>query len=267
LIGSLKGLLIAAVVGYAALGALLYVAQRSLLYIPERSRTPPAAAGLPNAQEETLQTEDGEQVIVWHVRPRDDKPVVLYFHGNGGALAWRADRFRALTADGTGLVALSYRGFGGSSGSPTEAGLIQDAAAAYAFATRHYPAHRIVVWGESLGCNMAIAIAAQHPVGRVLLESPHTSIADVAASIYWFVPVHLLIKDPFRSDLIVDKITAPVLVIHGERDRIVPIRFAEAIYPMIRAPKQFIRLPQAGHNDHDSFGALALVRPFIGAKD
>jgi uncharacterized protein len=260
---TLKWLLIVAVTGYVSLGALLYFAQRSLLYVPERNRTPPAAVGLPQAQEVTLTTGDGERVILWHVPPRDDKPVVLYFHGNGGALAWRADRFRRLIADGAGLVALSYRGFGGSSGSPTEAGLKEDAAAAYAFAASKYGSERIVLWGESLGTNVAIAIAADRPVARVVLESPHTSIADVAASIYWFVPARLLIKDPFRSDLIVGKITKPILVLHGELDTIVPIRFAEQLYEMITAPKQFVRLPGSHHNNHDSFGAQEKVRPFL----
>ena len=111
---------------------------------PERFRTAPAAAGLPEAEEVVLDTADGERVIAWHLPPRGDKPVVLYFHGNGASLRWRVDRFRALTADGTGLVALSYRGYGGSSGRPTEEGLVNDALAAYAFARARYPpaAHR-----------------------------------------------------------------------------------------------------------------------------
>src|SRR6266480_2416383 len=109
---TLKWILLAGFVGYAGLLGLMYFAQRSLMYFPERVRTAPAAAGLPEAEEISLQTEDGEKIIAWHVPPRGEKPVVLYFHGNGGALSWRADRFRALIADGTGLVALSYRGFG-----------------------------------------------------------------------------------------------------------------------------------------------------------
>src|SRR5260221_8953338 len=87
-------------------------------FFPEHFRTAPAVAGLPEAQEVVLDTADGERVIVWHVPPRADKPVVLYFHGNGGSLRGRVDRFRALTADGTGLVALSYRGYGGPRRAP-----------------------------------------------------------------------------------------------------------------------------------------------------
>src|SRR5215475_15291404 len=120
----LKWLLIVLLVGYGAIAVLAYFAQRSLQYFPDRTRTAPAAAGLPQAEEIVLTTSDGEQVIAWHVAPRGEKLVVLYFHGNGGALAWRAERFARITADGTGLLALSSRGYGGSSGRPSEAGLL-----------------------------------------------------------------------------------------------------------------------------------------------
>src|SRR5512139_3771334 len=144
-------LLLLALATFGGLVALMYVAQRSLMYFPDRQRTAPAAAGLPEAQEAVLDTADGEKVIVWHIPPRDERQVVLYFQGNGGALNLRAGRFRALTADGTGLIALNYRGYGGSTGSPTEDGLIADAEAVYAFAASRYPPERIALWGESLG--------------------------------------------------------------------------------------------------------------------
>lgn len=244
----LKWVLILAVC-YVGLVALLYVTQRALQYFPDRSRAAPATAGLPEADEVVLDTADGERVIVWHVPPRGDQPVFLYFHGNGASLRWRVDRFRALIADGSGLVALSYRGYGGSSGRPTEPGLVNDALAAYAFArSRHQPA-RIVVWGESLGSGVAVALAAEHPVGHVVLEAPFTSAADVGAGHYWFVPVRLLMKDQFRSDLRIGKVTAPVLVLHGDRDRVVPIALGERLYDLIDAPKRFVRFPGAGHED------------------
>lgn len=170
--------LIGAAAAFGGLVALMHVAQRSLMYFPERLHTPPAMAGFPEAQEVALDTKDGERVIVWHVPPRGEKPVVLYFHGNGGALRNRVARFHALIADGNGLIALSYRGYGGSTGRPTEAGLIADAEAAYAFAAKHYPAERIVLWGESLGSGVAVALGAGHRVGRIVLEGSFTSAAD-----------------------------------------------------------------------------------------
>src|SRR5688500_16741661 len=160
---TLKWIVLWVAAGYLGIGALMYFAQRSLMYFPERVRTAPAAAGLPQAEEVTLETADGERVLAWHVPPRGDKPVVLYFHGNGGSLRLRVDRFKRLTADGTGLLALSYRGYAGSTGTPTEAGLIEDGRAAYAFAAERYPG-RIVAWGESLGSGVAIALAAERPV-------------------------------------------------------------------------------------------------------
>ena len=263
--GSLKWFMLYALLGYGALVALLYVTQRAIQYFPERFRTTPAAAGLTQAEEVVLDTADGERVLVWHVPPRGNKPVFLYFHGNGGSLRMRVDRFRDLTADGSGLVALSYRGYGGSSGAPTEAGLAADALAAYAFTTDHYPAERIVLWGESLGSGVAVALAAEMPVGWLILQSPFTSAADVGAQGYWFVPVRLLMKDQFHSDLRIGKVTAPVLVLHGERDDVVPIALAERLYSLINAPKRFVRFAQIGHND---FGmqAVEAAKQFIGER-
>src|SRR4029079_9271387 len=119
---TVKSLIILAVLAYAGVLALMYVFQRSLMYFPDRARTPPAAAGLAQAEELTLTSADGERLIAWYMPPRGSKPLVIYFHGNGGALNLRADRFRWLTADGFGLVALSYRGYGGSTGKATHGG-------------------------------------------------------------------------------------------------------------------------------------------------
>jgi len=260
---ALKSILVFLLVGYGAMVALVYFAQRALMYFPDRTRTPPADAGFPEAEEVILETADGEKLVAWHVAAAEGKPVVLYFHGNGGALVHRVDRFRGLIANGNGLVALSYRGYGGSSGSPSEAGLLNDAAAAYAFAAARYPAQRIALFGESLGTGVAIWLATEKPVARLLLQAPYTSIVDVAAAAYPFLPVRLLLKDRYRSDERVGGVTAPVLVLHGERDRVVPIQYGERLYALIRAPKKFVRFPEGGHVDLDRQGALDIIRSFL----
>jgi fermentation-respiration switch protein FrsA (DUF1100 family) len=260
---TLKTIAIIALLTYAVLCAILYFSQRALMYFPDRARTLPADAGLPQAVEEVLTSTNGAKVIVWHVPPRGDKPVVLYFHGNGGSLSYRVDRFRALIADGTGLVALSYRGYGGSTGSPSEEGILADARAAYAFTAARYPARRIAVFGESLGTGVSVAIAAEKPVGHVILQSPFTSAADVGAAVYFFVPVRFFMKDQFRSDDRIGAVKAPVLVLHGERDTIVPIRFGERLFAMIRSDKRFVRFPEGGHVNLDPLGALSEVRAFL----
>jgi fermentation-respiration switch protein FrsA (DUF1100 family) len=256
--------LLVAVGLYGCVLVLMYVSQRALMYFPETTRTSPAAAGLPQAQEVELDSSDGTRVIAWHVPPRGDRPVILYFHGNGGSLRYRAARFAGLVADGDGLIALSYRGYGGSAGTPTEQGLIADAAAAYRFAVSQYDPARLVLWGESLGSAVAIAVAAGQPVGGVILESPFTSAADVGQRAYPFLPVHLLIKDPWRSDLRVGRISAPVLVMHGDRDTVVPFALGQELYGLIQAPKHFARFSGGGHTDLDTHGALGRVRDFIG---
>jgi hypothetical protein len=260
---TLKWLLIAAVLGYGGLLALMYVFQRALMYFPDSARTPPAAAGLPEAQEVTLTSADGEKLVAWHVAPRGTKPLVIYFQGNAGALDLRAGRFKWLIADGTGLLALSYRGYGGSTGKPSEAGLIQDATAAYDFAIARHLAGRIVLWGESLGTGVAVALAAERTVAGIILDAPFTSTADVGAAAYPFAPVRWLIKDAFHSDERILRVKAPLLVLHGELDRIVPIAFGERLFALAKEPKRMVRFPLGGHVDLDDHGAEAAVRGFL----
>ena len=251
---TVKWMFIVVATGYLALTALMYFAQRGLMYFPETVRTSPAAAGFPQAQEVWLNSADGERVIAWHVPPRDDKPVVLYFHGNGGSLRLRAGRFQRIVAAGVGLVGLSYRGYGGSTGTPTEQGLIEDARAAYAFAAERYPG-RIAVWGESLGTGVAIALAGEKPVTHVILDAPYTSTLDVAADLYWFLPVRFLMKDQFRSDLRIKKVKAPVLILHGDADDIIPIRYGERLLAMVPGDKRLVRFAGGYHGDLDRLGA------------
>jgi fermentation-respiration switch protein FrsA (DUF1100 family) len=262
----LKWLLIVASIGYLGGLAALFFAQRSFLFpIPQTVRTPPGTAGFPEAEEHVLATEDGENVIVWHVPPKPGHAVVLYFHGNGDFLAGFFGRFRDIIADGTGIVALSYRGYAGSSGHPSEQGLLQDAAAVYAFTTARYSANRIVVWGFSLGTGVAVALAADRPVGKLILQAPYTSLADVAASVFPIFPVRLVMKDPFHSDERIARITAPLLIMHGARDPTIPIVFGERLFALAREPKQLVRFPEGGHNDLDDYGAIETARRFIAA--
>jgi fermentation-respiration switch protein FrsA (DUF1100 family) len=265
---ALKWLLIVVSVAYACGLTVLFLVQRSFLFpVPTAARTTPQAAGFPEAEEHILSTADGETVIVWHVPARPGHPVILYFHGNGDFLAGFFGRFRDLIADGTGVVALSYRGYAGSSGAPSERGMLQDAAAAYAFTTARYSADKIVVWGFSLGTGVAVALAAEQVVGKLILEASYTSIADVAASAFPMFPVRLVIKDPFHSDQRISRVNAPLLFMHGVGDATIPIVFGERLFALAHDPKQFVRFPDGGHNDLDAYGATATARRFINATN
>jgi fermentation-respiration switch protein FrsA (DUF1100 family) len=260
----LKWTAIVLAAGYVAGLVLLYVKQRDMLFpIPTVVRQAPAAAGFPEAEEHVLTTADGEKVIVWHVPAKPGRFVVLFFPGNGDFLAGRVSRFKGITADGTGLIALSYRGYAGSTGAPSELGLLQDAEAAYAFATARYDPQRIIAWGFSLGTGVAVAVASEHPVGKLILEAPYTSTVDVAASLFRFVPVRLLMRDQFRSDQRIARVAVPLLIMHGTNDPAIPITFGEQLFALAREPKKLVRFPGGGHENLDDFGAIETARKFV----
>jgi hypothetical protein len=242
----------------------LYFRQREMLFpIPQVGRTAPDAAGLPEAEEHVLTTADGEKVIIWHVPAKPGHAVVLYFPGNGDFLAGLTSRFRAVTSDGTGLVALSYRGYAGSTGSPSEVGLLQDATAAYAFTAARYSADCIVAWGFSLGTGVAVALASEHAFAKLILEAPYTSTVDVAASQFRIVPVRLLMKDQFHSDRRIARVTVPLLIMHGDADPAIDISFGERLFALAHEPKRFVRFPGGGHDNLANFGAIETARHFI----
>lgn len=248
---------------YVGFAAVLYLKQRSLMYFPETIHTTPAQAGLPQAKEVPLTASDGVHITAWFVAPQDGKPVIVFFHGNGGALRYSVPRFRQLISAGIGLVALEYRGYGGNSGTPSEHGLIADGDAAYAFAAARYPVRQIVLWGQSLGSGVAVAVAAKKPVGRLILEAPFTSAAAVASIRYWYMPVRLLMKDQFHSDRRIRKVTAPLLILHGARDHVVPYAMGERMFELANKPKYIVRFLDGSHDNLDANGALDAVARFL----
>jgi uncharacterized protein len=260
----LKWFVVLISVGYLGGLAVLFFAQRSFIFpIPQTGRTAPEVAGFSEAEEHFLTAADGEKIIIWHVPAKPGHSVIIYFPGNGDFLTGCVDRFRGMTADGTGLVALSYRGYAGSTGQPSERGLLLDAAAAYAFTSARYSVDRIVAWGFSLGSGVAVALAAEHPVGKLILEAPYTSVTDIAGSLFRIVPVHWLMRDQFHSDQRIGRVTTPLLLMHGARDAVIPLRFGERLFALAHEPKQFMRFPEGGHDDLDNYGAIETARHFI----
>jgi uncharacterized protein len=250
--------------GYVAIVSILYLAQRRFVFVPPQAVHPtPDFAGWPEAEETVIDTADGERVIVWQTPPRGGKPVVLYFHGNGEIVASRAPRHRQMAADGTGVVALSYRGYMGSTGNPTEEGLLRDAEAAWQFVTSRWPSNPVVLWGHSLGSGVAVGLAARHPVAKVILEAPFSSTVDVAALRFPFVPVQWLMRDQFRSDLRIDAVRVPLLIMHGDQDWVIPINLGERLFELAHEPKRFVRFPGGNHVDLDRFGAIAVAQRFV----
>jgi fermentation-respiration switch protein FrsA (DUF1100 family) len=226
----------------------LTIFQRRLQYFPDRRLVDPALAGMGGVEVLRLTTVDGETLVAWYVPAKDGHPLILYFHGNGGALADRVPRFRALTASGYGLLAISYRGYGGSTGSPTQRGLMKDGEAAYLEArARGYDGDRIVLMGESLGTGVAIALAATREAAALVLDSPYSSAVEVAAAHYAIFPVNWLMFDRYRSDLAIGDVHIPILIVHGNEDAVIPISLARRLFELANEPKTFMQVSGGKH--------------------
>lgn len=249
----------------AALGVLVAF-QRDFLFRPDARRADPAAAGLAEAKETTLKTRDGETLVGWRLAGDCGRPFILYFHGNGGALRDRVPRFRRFVEDRFGMLAISYRGYGGSTGAPAQEGLFLDAEAAYAEALRlGYAPERIVIMGESLGTGVATHLAAAHPAAGLVLDSPYSSIADVAAARYFWAPVQYLARDPFLSDREIGMARTPVLMLHGENDSVIPISLARRLFDLANEPKTFLSAPGRNHLALLDPGLYPRVRDWVEA--
>ena len=244
-----KFFVVFAIVAYAAVALGMYVFQRKLQYHAENKGLTPQGVGISGASVETLTTADGEKIILWYAPSKAGQPTILYFHGNAGEIGDRPLRFNYYQSRGFGVAYLSYRGFGGSSGSPSEAGLMADANAAYDWLIANgVEPNRIALLGESLGSGVAVQLAAKREVGAVALEAPYTSTVEVAAKIYWWLPVHALMKDQFKSIDFIAAVVAPLLIIHGEEDRLIPVEFGKRLFTAANQPKELEVVQGFGHD-------------------
>ncbi len=244
----LRNLALISLCFYAAIMLMMFVVQRSLQYHPENKGLRPEAVGLIGVETNLLETPDGERIVTWYLPAAKDLPTILYFHGNAGEIGDRPGRFAYYAAQGFGVLYVSYRGYGGSTGSISEAGLITDATTAYDWLIKRgiTPA-KIALVGESLGTGVAVQLAAQREVGAVALDAPYTSTADIAARVYWWLPVRLLMKDQFRSADHIGAVKAPLLITHGGADDLIPVEFGKALFAAANRPKEMVVVPGFGH--------------------
>jgi len=275
--GAARGvaLLATLVVAYAAVSAGMFLGQRSLLFRPDARPALPAAAQLPQVQAVTLATADGERLVAWwRPPPQPGAPVVLYLHGNGGHLATRSGRFGWFESQGLGLLAVSWRGYGGSTGRPSEAGLMADAAAAWQALTAAadttlpgrdtaLPPAQVLVFGESLGTLVAVKLAAQVQPGAVVLDSAFSSVLAVAQQNYGWLPVGLLLRDPLRADLAAPQVRSPVLQVHCEEDPVTPRALAEDLHALLPQAEPLVNVAGRCHTPSLSRFEPAL-KGFIG---
>jgi hypothetical protein len=242
----------------------LYFFQRRLLYRPRPTRPALNDLALLGVCEIELTTKDGLTLFSWYLPPPAGRPVIAYFHGNGGNIGYRTERLRRFAAAGYGVLLAEYRGYGGNPGEPCERGLFADAEAALDFlAACDVSSDDIVLWGESLGSGVAVHLAATRAIGAVVLEAPFTSVAACAQRRYPFVPAAWLVHDRFDSLSRIAQVTAPLLILHGERDMVAPVHHGRALLKAATAPSEGWFSPSASHENLAEHGALDVAISFI----
>ena len=252
-------------VAYLLFGGILFGCQRSLLYHPNQTVPDPSDYGLRNVSVERIASEAEHELLAWWHEPQSaEAPVLIYFHGNAGHLGHRAEKISPYLDAGVGVLLVTYRYNAGAGGSPSEEGLYADGRAAMNFIQGlGIPPARVFVYGEALGTAVAVTIAAENTVGGVILEAPYTSIADVAQTHYWYIPARILLFDKFDVTEKIKRIDAPLLLIHGERDAIIPVKFGRALFNLAREPKVAHFVADAGHNDLHYHGMPRRVLQFL----
>ncbi len=258
-----------AFVGVAALAmAGLWLLQRHLLYFPGGD-VAAVEEILPGWSDVTLNTIDGLELQAWYAEPRTDPgtPVVVVFPGNAGNRAGRAVLGSRLAENDFGVLLVDYRGYGGNPGDPSENGLAKDARAALEFLAREAPDHPVVLFGESLGAAVAVGLAVVEPPAALILRSPFTSLADVARVHYPPGPPRFLLRDRYSSDERIGSVAAPVLVIAGSEDSIVPPEQSRELYDRAREPKEFLIVAGADHNDAELLAGDTLIETVVRFVD
>jgi fermentation-respiration switch protein FrsA (DUF1100 family) len=249
---------------YVALCAYIFVVQRKIEYGPDTSRPDLASVGIPALREVHLRTATGLDLLAWYLPAAGDKPVLAYFHGNGGNLQNRARRFQRAAAAGWGLLMVEYPGFGGNPGRPSEQGFDAAALAAMAFlGSQRIEPGRTVIFGESIGTAVATRLAAGRDIAALVLEAPFTSALAIAERRFPYLPVRLLMLDRFDQAACIGRVKAPILILQGSLDPVVPPDLGVALYDAAPSPKRLWVAPEGEHENLMELGGWERVMDFV----
>ena len=260
----MRPLLAVPLFAFAAL-VVIWATQRRLMYFPDRDVPPPPSVGLKDVRSVTIPVDDGTTLGGWFVAAPGAVFTVLVFNGNAGNRAYRAPLAAALRDRGFNVLLFDYRGFGDSTGAPTEAGLVADARAVrtYVLGTIGIDPQRLVYFGESLGAAVATSLAAASAPAALILRSPFTSMTDVGRHHYPILPVRILLRDRYDSIGAIERVHAPVLVIAGDRDAIVPVDQSRRLFERIASRKRLLVVPGADHNDAELLYGAAMMNAIV----
>ncbi len=236
---------------YVAAGALLFTFQKSFIYVPTVGAEPPSDLGLDDVRVSHLRTADGEKIELWSAAAAPGRPTVAFFHGNAGNLTHRAATLRMFRDKGYGFVAIEYRGFGNSTGTPSEQALYEDGRLVLDTIVddMRIPASSVILYGESLGTGIATKLAVERQVAGLVLQSPYTSVADAAKRQFFWLPVDLLLTERFSNIDKIDQVQEPVLILHGVEDSLFPVSMAKEIEAKATSRVSAAYFADVGHND------------------
>ncbi len=246
-----------------------FLFQRSLLYFPSKEKVDINYYSKTGLKEIKLTTSDGFVLKSLFKKPHYEKQnTILVFHGNGGHVGHRINKFKTFINAGYGLLLLEYRGYSENLGKPSEVGFYKDGLAAINYLSKqNISSDKIVLYGESLGCGIAAKLSTEFAFDATILEAPFTSIADVAQHHYWYLPAKWLVLDRYDIIGIIKNIKSPLLVIHGEKDNVIKIEFGRKVFDAAPEPKEVLYVPYAGHNNLYEFNIYKKILNFLQKND
>lgn len=241
---------LACLIFYAGMLLLVYFLQDRLLYFPLKDIDVTPAALQLAFEEVRLTTDDGQTLAAWWIPAEKERAVLLFCHGNGGNISYRLDSIDIFSRLGLSVLIFDYRGYGGSTGQPSEKGTYRDAESAWRYLVdvQKKKPEKIICFGESLGGAVAAEIAMRHESGGLIIMSSFTSIPELAGRLYPFLPIKLLSKFRYATIEKIANIAAPKLIIHSPDDEIIPFEQGRSLYEKAAHPKQFLQI-KGGHNE------------------
>lgn len=251
---------------YILLIVVLFIAQRTLIYFPDKSKPAPVQG----VDIVTVVTKDGQSLEAWYIPPAaSDKPVIVLFHGNAGHYGHRIYKAQTYLSAGYGMLLAEYRGYGGNQGTISEQGFYHDGRAYidWLLEIRNIDVGNIILYGESIGSGVAVQMAMEYDVKGVVLEVPFSSLIDIAGPQYPYIPVKYLLRDRYMNIEKIEKIDAPLLILHGREDQTIPFDSALKLFEAAKEPKKFVDFPQGNHNNLYDFGASQHVLNFLAGID